>query len=226
MRNELLNRPALRLGSMLRLDDVALRRLEVLEREEAPADWVYFPLDCVISLVKTMRDGRSIEVATIGNEGSTAASFVVQPNLPLGRLVVQASGRALRMRAEALRELLEDHPDARACLERYAQALIAQIVQSAACNQLHSAFERCARQMLTMRDRRGETAFAMTHECLAEMLGVRRATVTEAARRLKDQGAIAYRRGRIEIADEAALERASCECHAVVAETYERLLNL
>ena len=207
---------------MARLEEIDLPRLQVLERDDAPAEWVYFPLDCVLSLSKVMRDGRAVQIGTIGREGATASSFLAAP---LGRLAVQTPGRGFKMAAAPFREALRSSPEISACCERYAQALIAQIIQSAACSQLHSAFERCARSILAMRDRQGASSFTVTHEHLAEMLGVRRATVTEAAQQLKELGAISYRRGRVVIADVAALERASCECHGAIAAAYERLLG-
>ena len=178
-----------------RLEPVNLKRFHPIEAEDGPAEYVYFPVDCVVSLVKTMRDGNSVEIATIGNEGVTGTSLVLRSTIPIGRMFVQVPGRAYRLRSAAFADHLASSPEAHDWLERYACALIGQIVQSAACNQLHSAAEHCARWLLTMRDRRGSSAFALTHELISQMLGVRRATVTEIAQRLKHQGAIAYRRG-------------------------------
>lgn len=209
-----------------RLEPVSLKRFHPIEAEDRLADCVYFPADCVVSLVKTMRDGNSIEIATIGNEGVTAVAAALRSPTPLGRIFVQVPGRAYKLRAAAFADYLASSAEARAWLDRYARVLIAQIVQSAACNQLHSAAERCARWLLTMRDRRGSNAFALTHELISQMLGVRRATVTEIAQRLKDRGAISYRRGAVEIADETALLAASCECYEAVAAVYEAQLGI
>jgi CRP-like cAMP-binding protein len=225
MRNLLLERLESQRLPPGRLEPVSLRRFHPVEGEDRLAECVYFPVDCVVSLVKQMRDGRSVEIATIGNEGVTGAALVLRAPAPLGRMFVQVPGRALKLRASAFSEHLASHEEARALLERYVHALIAQIIQSSACNQLHSAAERCARWLLTMRDRRGSSSFALTHELMSQMLGVRRATVTEVAQRLKDQGAIVYRRGAVEIADEAALRRASCECYEAVAAVYEARLG-
>lgn len=226
MRNLLLERlEELRLP-IARLEPVALKRLHPVEGEDRLAECVYFPVDCVVSLVKRMRDGQSVEIATIGNEGVTGVAFALSSPAPLGRMFVQVPGRALMLRASAFSDFLAANEEARALLERYVRALIGQIVQSAACNRLHDATERCARWLLTMRDRRGSGSFALTHELMSQMLGVRRATVTEAAQRLKDRGAIAYRRGSVEIADEAELRRASCECHDAVAAIYAAELGV
>lgn len=225
MRNLLLEKlETLRLP--LRPEPVSLKRFHPVEAEDRLAECVYFPIDCVVSLVKQMRDGASVEIATIGNEGATGAAFVLRSRAPLGRMFVQVPGRALKLRSSAFAELLTAHPEARAYLERYVRALIGQIIQSSACNQPHDATERCARWLLTMRDRRGSSSFALTHELMSQMLGVRRATVTEVAQRLKDRGAISYRRGSVEIADEQALRRASCECYEAVAALYEAELGV
>jgi len=226
MRNLLLERLESERPPLGRLEPVSLKRFHPIEAEDRPAECVYFPIDCVVSLVKTMREGDTVEIATIGNEGVTAAGAPLRSDFPLGRMFVQVPGRAYKLRAAAFSDYLSSSEEARRWLERHTRALIGQIVQSAACNQLHSAAERCARWLLTMRDRRGSSAFALTHELMSQMLGVRRATVTEIAQRLKDRGAIAYRRGAVEIADEAALLRASCECYEAVAALYEAQLGV
>lgn len=210
---------------LTRLEPVDLCPRQVLEREDAPAPWIYFPVDCVLSLRKATESGPDVQIGTIGREGGTTCAATMPGGAPLGQLVVQTPGRALRMDLPGFRQVLDARPELRDRFDRYGRVVVAHIIQSAVCNQLHSAFERCARWLLTTRDRRGATAFTVTHEQLAEMLGMRRATVTEAAQQLKRMGAIAYRRGRVQIADDAALERASCECHAALAQTYQRLLG-
>lgn len=203
---------------------VRLERGTTLAAPDAPFDAVYFPQDCVASIVGATIGG-IVEVATIGREGLVGLPIVLGGEPMPNRTFVQVPGTARRVDAAAMRQLLADEPQVRARLLRYVQALFAQISQSVACNRLHSLEERCARWLLMTHDRVGREDFALTHEFLAEMLGVRRPSVSIAAKTLQDAGCIQYRRGRVTILDRRCLERTACECYAVVRRQYTRLLR-
>lgn len=188
---------------------------------------VFFPVDSVASTLTVMDDGARIETATIGNEGMVgiAALFGLERLGARERSQTQVPGNTIRMPAAALREMTSDGGLFRATLFRYAQALLTQISQQAACNGLHSVEERTARWLLMTRDRVGGDEFPLTQEFLSEMLGVRRASVTVAAGVLQRAGLITYRRGRIHILDGARLEGASCECYRIIRSEYERMIH-
>lgn len=192
-------------------------------RQEGQLDHVYFPLDAVFSLVTTTGDG-TVEVATIGNEGILGLPAYLGSASSPDDVFCQIPGRALSMPITDLRQLLTGG-DVCWLLRLHTQATFIQMSQNIACNQLHSAAQRAARWLLMTHDRAAADEFTLTHEFLAQMLGVRRATVTDTAGHLRARGLIDYRRGRITILSRAALESAACECYRRVRDKTEQLLG-
>ncbi|MBV8888991.1 MAG: Crp/Fnr family transcriptional regulator [Alphaproteobacteria bacterium] len=208
-------------------------QLEVLDMEvrhkvydpDEPSEYVYFPLSGIISIHKKMRDGVAVEIATIGNEGLVGLEIFLGGEQTPAAAFCQIAGRAARIGADAFRQAVRDSAPLTALLLRYTQAIMTQVAQSAACNRMHSIDERCARWLLMTHDRMDGDRFELTQEFLAEMLGVRRPSVSVAASILQRAGFIRYSRGRVEVVDRAGLESAACECYAVIAREYERLIG-
>jgi CRP-like cAMP-binding protein len=190
-----------------------------------PIRHVHFPLRGVVSLVAVLQGGGVIEVSTVGNEGMVGLPIFLGAETSPMAAFCQIPGRAARMGAAALREAVRDGAALVRVLHRYTQALMTQLSQSVACNRLHPLQERCARWLLTTHDRAKADEFPMTHEFLAQMLGVRRAGVTEAARALQQAGCIRYHRGRVTIVDRTGLEDVSCECYRIIRAEYDSLLG-
>jgi CRP-like cAMP-binding protein len=188
-------------------------------------DRVYFPRGAVISLLTTMDDGSSIEIATVGNEGFVGVPVFLGAQAMGARDLyqVQVPGEAVTMDAQAFLAAAQRDP-LRGLVQRYAQALFTQVTQQVACNGLHSVEERCSRWMLLTHDRVGSDEFPLTQEFLAQMLGVRRASVTVAAGALQHAGFIRYARGRVTVIDREGLEDASCECYRIIRSEFDRLL--
>jgi CRP-like cAMP-binding protein len=186
----------------------------------------YFPIDSVVSLSVTMRDGATAEVATIGREGMDGFVVALGDRHALIRSVVQIEGAAARLPVARLEAAFVASPAIRELFLCYVQALMGQVMQLSACNALHAAEARFCRWLLMLRDRAGTDTLALTHEFLAEMLGVQRPTVSLIARNLQDAGLIRYRRGVVEIVDRAGLEATSCECYRIIRANYDRLLPL
>ena len=185
--------------------------------------YVYFPNTGVISMLTVMEDGDAVEVATIGNEGMADLFVFLGLEQSDTRLLIQVPGTALRMESTRFREHVKQIPALRVLLGQYAVAMFALVAQSAACNRKHPMIERCARWLLMTHDRVGAQAFPMTHNFLAEMLGVRRPSVSVAAETLQDAGLITYHRGVITVLDRPGLEAASCECYRLIQERFDRL---
>jgi CRP-like cAMP-binding protein len=186
---------------------------------------VYFPQSGVVSILKTMQDGTKVEVGTVGSEGMTAlAVFLGGDEMPT-ECVVQIAGTAKRIHAHQLREASRAGGPLRDVLLCYTQYLISQMGQSVACSTLHSLEQRCARWLLMTRDRVGTETFVMTHDHLANLLGVRRAGVSEVAEELRRAGGIEYTRGSIRIIDPAVIEAIACECYRATSEDFARLLG-
>jgi CRP-like cAMP-binding protein len=204
---------------------VSLEFKHMLLQSGKSIDTVYFPQTAVVSLLTTMDDGTAVEVATIGNEGIVGVPVFLGAKAMGARdfYQVQVPGEAVAMDAGAFLEATESDP-LRGLVQRYAQALFTQVSQQVACNGLHSVEERCSRWMLLTHDRVGSSEFPLTQEFLAQMLGVRRASVTVAAGMLQNAGFIRYRRGRVTIVDRDGLEEASCECYRIIRNEFDRLL--
>jgi CRP-like cAMP-binding protein len=185
----------------------------------------YFPATAVVSLVSSMKDGASVEVAVVGNEGVVGVSAYMGGGRALSGAVVQSGGHALRMSARAL-AWHASHSDAfMQTLLCYTQALFSHMAQTSACNRHHELDQQLCRWLLLNLDRRNGNELAVTQERIAGMLGVRREGVTGAAMKLQKAGLIQYRRGRIAILDRPGLERRSCECYSVVRQAYDRVLG-
>ena len=187
---------------------------------------VYFPVDAVISVLTRMDDGASVEIATIGNEGlvGVPAAWGSETMNPREFATVQVPGSVVCMDAGTFREEVRQQGALTSLVERYTQAFFTQVSQQVACNGLHSVEQRCARWLLLTQDRVGTDEFPMTHEFLAQMLGVRRATVTVTAGILQKAGFVEFTRGRVAIVDRDGLEAAACECYGVTREVFDRLL--
>jgi CRP-like cAMP-binding protein len=183
---------------------------------------VYFPIDCVVSVVTTMSDGSAIETGTVGREGMCGAQVALGSRDTAGRWFCQIPGLAYRLGAPAFVAQYQRDEDLRAIVGRYLDAVIIVLSQQAACNRLHLVAERCARWLLETHDRVGSDEFPLTHEALATMLGVRRAGVSIAAAALQSAGYISYRRGRFAIRDREGLRSAACECYDATRLAYHR----
>lgn len=205
-----------------KLETVRLTVRQTLYDDGSPAGDVYFPIDCVISVVTTMDDGSAIETATVGYEGMCGAQVALGSRNAFGRWFCQIPGRAYRMSVSDFLRGYENDESWRLAVGRYLLAVIDVLSQSVACNRLHLVSERCARWLLLSADRVRGNDFPLTHEALATMLGVRRAGVSVAAAGLQAAGYLSYRRGHFHMIDKAKLESAACECYAVTRAIYDR----
>lgn len=187
---------------------------------------VYFPIDAVVSVTAVGGSDASVEVGSVGCEGMAGVPLLLGSDRSTSRVLVQIGGTAERMEADVLRREAARHAEFRRLLHLYTLGFLTQISQSTACNRLHSAEQRLARWLLICGDRVGRHDVPITHETMALMLGVRRATVTEAAGALQRAGLIRYRRGILSIVDRKRLEAAACECYQIVREEFDRLLGV
>ena len=197
-----------------------------LWQPNSPIRSVYFPTTCVGSILTVLERDAPVEAATVGAEGMVGVPIVLGVTSSPALAVVQIRGEAYRIDAERFRRVLHESPTVAAVCLRYAQALQDQTAQTVACNRRHEMGERCARWLLMTADRAGANQFNLTHEFLASMLGVRRASVTVAAGVLQQAGLIRYSRGKITLLDRDRLEEASCECYRLVRNRYERTVGL
>jgi CRP-like cAMP-binding protein len=198
---------------------------EELHQRTGSSPYVYFPINSVSSLVITLTDGSMVEAATVGNEGMVGLPLFVKSEAVSIQAFTHVGGNGLKMARSVL--LVELKRERALChrLHEYTEALLLFIAQSCACNQMHSQRQRCALWLLLIHDRVGDHTFSLTQEFLAQMLGVRRATVTVAAGDLRAQKLIAYRKGVIQILNRKGLEEAACECYKTVGQEFERLKN-
>lgn len=197
------------------METVALRPHTALAEPQARLRYAYFPHDGVICLMAAMRRG-AVETATIGAEGFVGFEALLGGRRASQRVLVQMGGTATRLPIETLLAAAQRSPALQARLLGYVRFLLAQAMQSVACNGLHSVRQRCARWLLMAHDRAGTGTFTLTHQFLAEMLGLQRPSVTLAARELQRTGLIRYSRGMMTILDRKGLERAACECYEIV----------
>jgi len=186
---------------------------------------VYFPTEGIVSLLYVMENGASAEIAVAGNEGLVGVSLFMGGGSTPSRAIVQSAGHAYRLGAEVLRREFERGGHLQHLLLRFTQALITQMAQTAVCNRHHAVEQQLCRWLLLSLDRLDSNEIRMTQELIANMLGVRREGVTEAARRLQEAGLIRYHRGQIEVLDRPGLEGRVCECYAVVKRECDRLLD-
>ena len=196
----------------------------IYEADDTPY-YVYFPTDVIVSLVQVIEDGASAEIAVVGREGLVGISLFMGGESTTSRGVVQSAGHAYRLEGRRLKDEFNRHSELMDLTLRYTQALLTQMAQTAVCNRHHTIQQQLCRWLLLSLDRLSGDQLIMTQELIANMLGVRREGVTEAARRLHKLGIIEYRRGRIKILDRPALEQQSCECYAVVKKETDRLLT-
>jgi CRP-like cAMP-binding protein len=182
-------------------------------------------MDSIVSLLYVLENGASTEIAVTGNEGLVGISLFMGGETTPSRAVVQSAGHGHRVRGAALRQLFESSGDVQHLLLRFTQALITQMTQTAVCNRHHAVDQQLCRWLLLMLDRLSSTEVLMTQELIANMLGVRREGVTEAAGKLQEEGLIEYRRGHIRVLDRRRLEARVCECYGVVKKEYDRLLS-
>jgi len=207
------------------LDLVPMPLGEVVYESGGEQRYVYFPTTSIVSLLYVLADGSSAEIAVTGNDGLVGISLFMGGETTPSRAVVQSAGRGYRVRGDVLRKEFESGGAMQHLLLRYTQALITQMTQTAVCNRHHTVDQQLCRWLLLSLDRLPGDELTMTQELIANMLGVRREGVTEAAGKLQAQGLIQYRRGHIKIVDRAGLEARVCECYAVVKKEYERLLH-
>jgi CRP-like cAMP-binding protein len=207
------------------LEPAEFRYGQVLFEPDERMDWVYFPASGMLSLLTVLEDGEAVEAASAGNEGMADAQLFLGSNIASTRLIVQNDGRGYRIAADKFRAHLSRSDALRLLIGRYVSALVTLFAQSAACNRLHQVEHRCARWLLMMHDRANSDEFALTQETLAQMLGVRRASVSVAAASLQDLGYISYRHGRITVTERKGLESVSCECYAVIRRHFERMFD-
>jgi CRP-like cAMP-binding protein len=211
-----------RLASHLELVTMPLG--EALYESGGRLQHVYFPTTSIVSLLYVLENGASAEIAVVGNEGILGISIFMGGETTPSRAVVQSAGHGYRLSSNVMKQEFNRAGPVLRLLLRYTQALITQMTQTAVCNRHHSVEQQLSRWLLLSLDRLPSESVSMTQELIANMLGVRREGVTEAAGKLQRDGLIRYSRGRIEVLDRPGLEKAVCECYAVVKTEFDRLL--
>ena len=207
-----------------RLELIALPLGHVLYESGTTLKHVYFPTTAIVSLLYVMENGGSAEIAVVGNEGLVGISLFMGGESTPSRAVVQSAGHGFRLEAQSMKNEFERGGPVLHLLLRYTQALITQMSQTAVCNRHHSLDQQLCRWLLLSLDRLEGPNLVMTQELIANMLGVRREGVTEAAHKLQEAGLIRYARGHIAVLDRVGLEARVCECYGVVKKEYDRLL--
>lgn len=208
-----------------RCERLSMEAKQLLFKANAAIAHVYFPLSGMASMVLNTESGATVEVGTVGNEGMVGMPVYFGAKSSPTEGVWQVSGETLRMKAKDFRREMERSGELRFVLQRFSQALLNQISQSVACNRLHSMEQRLSRWLLMTHDRAGVDEFGLTQQYMAQMLGVRRATVTVAAGMLQKAGLIRYVRGKVTVVDRKRLEANSCECYEAVRREFDRLLR-
>jgi CRP-like cAMP-binding protein len=196
----------------------------VLYESGSTLSHVYFPTTAIVSLLYVTESGSTAEIAMVGNEGVVGIALFMGGETTPNRAVVQSAGQGYRLRSDAIKAEFGRSAPVMHLMLRYTQALITQMAQTAVCNRHHTVDQQLCRLLLMSMDRLAGSELRMTQELIANMLGVRREGVAEAAHKLQQAGLIRYARGHITVLDRAALERRSCECYAVVKKEYGRLL--
>ncbi len=205
------------------LEQVPLELGRALYEPGSHQSYVYFPTTSIVSLLYVMEDGSSAEIAVIGKDGLVGIALFMGGESTPSRAVVQSAGHGYRLRAGVLKTEFGQGGELQHLLLRYTQALITQMAQTAVCNRHHSVEQQLCRWLLLSLDRLPSNKLSMTQELIANMLGVRREGVTEAAGKLQEAGLIEYKRGAITVLDRPRLEAKVCECYAVVKREYDRL---
>jgi CRP-like cAMP-binding protein len=207
------------------MERIVMRRGEIYENEKAMIDDFYFVERGMISLVKSMRDGRTVEIGTVGHEGVADPTGIFDSQRAILESVVQIPGTALRIPREKLKRAMAQSPEIMEMMQRYASVALSQFAQTAACNCLHTIEQRCCRWLLIAGDTALEDTFPLTHEFLAMMLGVQRSSVSLAAAGLQRRKIITYKRGVVTILDRPALEAAACECYATMRDQFDAIFR-
>jgi CRP-like cAMP-binding protein len=207
------------------LELVAMPLGKVLYESGDKLRHVYFPTDSIVSLLYVMEDGASAEISVVGNDGLIGIALFMGGQSTPSRAIVQSGGHAFRLRGPLLLDEFNRHGELLHLMLRFTQALITQMAQTAVCNRHHSIDQQLCRWLLLSLDRLSGPQLIMTQELIANMLGVRREGVTEAAGKLQSMGVISYSRGRITVLDRPRLEALACECYAVVKRETDRLLG-
>ncbi|MHC0064357.1 Crp/Fnr family transcriptional regulator [Nostoc sp. UIC 10890] len=203
---------------------VSLSNRQVLYEAGEPLTQVYFPNKAVVSIVTTMEDGSTVEAGLVSNEGMVGIPVILGDHITTTTAIVQIPDSAMQMNADILRSEFNRATGLQSLLLRYVQGVYTQIAQGSACNRLHKLERRLARWLLTVSDRLESEEFPLTQEFISQMLGVRRAGVTEAANILSEAGMITYHRGQINILNREGLEKTSCECYQIIENEFARLL--
>jgi CRP-like cAMP-binding protein len=206
------------------LESVDLPKGKVIYKAGDAIGYTYFPHNTFVSLVTVLKNGGSVEVAVFGRESAFGFVSAMISRRSFGQYIVQFAGSASRVSTERLHEAISLRPKIRHLLLRFTEAILTQSLQSVACNAVHSVEARCCRWILSTRDRMDQDTLPLTHELLAEMLGVQRSTVSSITRSLQISGLIRQGRGVITITDRAGLEETACECYDLIRESFERLL--
>jgi len=224
-KNRLLEALLRHAGERLRrsLEPVLLSDRKVLWEPGVSHNWFYFPQSSVVAIVLEFESGNTVQVTATGSEGVVPIAPLVGCELTIARHVVQVAGSAMRIKAPALLGTVENSPLRCPIIAGFVQVFLSRLLQSVACNALHSVEERCSRWLLTTADSTDNSNVALTHESLAELLGVARPTVSVATRALREAGLIRGSRGNIEIVDRRGLERAACECYRIIRHMQEQL---
>ena len=207
------------------LKHVTLSLGQVLYESGAPLRDIYFPTDCVVSLLYVLENGSSAEISVVGNEGAVGVALFIGGETTTSRAIVQSGGSAYRLSGPKLKTEFERHRDLLHIFLRYTQSLLTQMAQTAVCNRHHSVDQQLCRWLLLSLDRLPSNQLEVTQEMIANMLGVRREGVTAAAGKLQKLGVIQYARGQITVLDRPRLEQLSCECYAVVKRETDRILH-
>jgi CRP-like cAMP-binding protein len=203
----------------------SLRRHDTLYRPDSTIETIHFPVDGIVSLVCMMKDGGGVETATIGREGMVGSAVFHGVYTASQQAIVQVPGQSYRIDTETFLRLLPQLPTLSALLHRFSVLLFTLAAQNSGCNRKHSIEERCCRWMLMVADRLDRETFELTHDFIAQMLGVRRASVTEALGALEKRGLIKTSRGRITLIDRPGLEASVCECYQVIRGAVARLFE-
>lgn len=206
------------------LELVPMHLGQVVYESGVTLEHVYFPIDCIVSLLYVMTDGDSSEIAMVGNEGIVGISLFMGGEATTGRAVVQSDGHAFRLKGALLKQEFRRAGAMQHLLLRYTQALLTQMTQTAACNKHHSVPQQLCRWLLLGLDRLPDNKMMMTRGLIANMLGVRREGVTDATGVLQAAGVIKYDRGTFTVLDRRGLEQQACECYAAVKREFDRLL--
>jgi CRP-like cAMP-binding protein len=206
------------------LQDVHLIAGQVLYESGTCMTHVFFPTTAVISLMHILEDGGSTEIAMTGHEGMVGISVFMGGESTLSRGVVQRAGHSYKLRTAFIKQAFHRSPAVMHLMLRYTQAIITQMSQIAVCNRHHSILQQLSRWLLLNLDRMGETELIITHESIAQALGVRREGITKAAGSLQEEGLIRYTRGHLFVQNRSGLEAHTCECYGVIKHEYDRLL--